>query len=163
MSSSAFSSTANPNIREAMPVLVRHEGQWLGTYTTIDNEGIVLDQHQSRITCQFPAGQSHPYYQTNRYTWFDSEGSENKVQEYQFPGTYRDKSLWFDTERIEGRAWEADNRIVILKFAYKDISDTYVYEMIHISDCNNHRGRTWHWFKQGEIYQRTLIKEKRIS
>lgn len=41
-------------IREEMPVLVRHEGQWAGTYTTVDNSGKVIDQHQSLITCQFP-------------------------------------------------------------------------------------------------------------
>lgn len=150
-------------IREAMPVLVRHEGQWAGTYTTVDNAGTVLDKHQSHITCQFPEEEAHPYYQTNRYTWPAQNGSEEKVEEYQFPGEYCDKSLWFDTERIEGKAWEADNHIVILKFAYKDIPDAYVYEMIHISACNNHRGRTWHWFKQGEIYQRTLIKEQRVK
>ncbi|MGC1218203.1 MAG: DUF3598 family protein [Phormidesmis sp.] len=159
------------DIRAEMPVLVRHEGQWAGTYTTVDNEGKVLDRHQSLITCRFPAGADYPYYQTNRYTWPGADGAkdgakdvtEKKVEEYQFPGLYRDKSLWFDTERIEGRAWEADSCIVILKFAYKDIPDAYVYEMIHISDCNNHRGRTWHWFKQGEIYQRTLIKEERTK
>ena len=145
-------------IREEMPILVRHEGQWAGTYITVDAEGKILDQHQSLLTCTFPEGQSHPYFQTNRYTW-----ANGKVEEYQFPGAYRDKSLWFDTERIEGRAWEADEHIVILKFSYKEIPDAYVYEMIHISACNNHRGRTWHWFKKGELYQRTLIKEERVK
>lgn len=146
------------NIREELPVLARHEGKWTGTYLTVDNDGKILDQHRSEITCQFPEGQEHPYYQTNRYTWADG-----KVQEYQFPGMYCDKRLWFDTERIEGRAWEADEAIVILKFEYKGIPDAYIYEMIHISACNNHRGRTWHCFKAGEIYQRTLIKEERIQ
>ncbi len=150
-------------IREEMPVLVRHEGQWAGTYTTVDNSGKVIDHHQSLITCQFAQGEAFPYYQTNRYTWPGEKGADGKVEEYQFRGAYRNKSLWFDTERIEGRAWEADNWIVILKFAYKDIPGAYVYEMIHISDCSNYRGRTWHWFKQGEIYQRTLIKEKRVK
>ncbi len=149
-------------IRAAMPILIRHEGEWSGLYTTVDNAGIVRDQHQSHITCRFPDEAAYPYYQTNRYTWPAENGTEEKVEEYQFPGEYRDQSLWFNTERIEGRAWEADNHIVILKFAYKDIPDAYVYEMIHISACNNHRGRTWHWFKQGEIYQRTLIKEQRV-
>ncbi len=146
------------NIREEMPVLVRHEGQWAGTYITVDVNGKILDQHQSLLTCVFPEGESYPYVQTNRYTWADG-----KVEEYQFPGAYRDKSLWFDTERIEGRAWEADEHIVILKFSYKEIPDAYVYEMIHLSACNNHRGRTWHWFKKGELYQRTLIKEERVT
>ncbi|MBT9312815.1 DUF3598 family protein [Leptothoe kymatousa] len=145
-------------IREAMPVLTRHEGVWGGAYTTVDNDGTILDQHECRITCEFPDDQPYPYFQTNRYTWADG-----KVEEYQFPGAYQDKVLLFDTERIEGKAWEADDSLVILWFAYKGIPDAFVYEMIHLSKCNNHRARTWHWFKQGEIYQRTLIKEHRVQ
>ncbi len=146
------------NIREEMPVLIRHAGQWSGSYITVGVQGNIIDQHQSLLTCEFPEGKSYPYFQTNRYTW-----SNGKVEEYQFPGVYRDKSLWFNTERIEGRAWETDDHIVILKFFYKGIPEAYVYEMIHISACNNHRGRTWHWFKQGELYQRTLIQEIRVQ
>ena len=145
------------NIRDEMPVLVRHEGDWAGTYTVIDNDGNIIDKHESHITCQFPEDAPYPYFQTNRYKW-----SEEKVQEYQFPGAYRNKKLWFDTERINGYAWEADDSIVILYFSYKDIPDAYIYEMIHISPCNNHRARTWHWFKNHEIYRRTLIKEDRV-
>ena len=144
------------NIRAAMPVLARHEGDWIGTYTTIDNEGNVIETYQSHLTCEFPEAAQYPYLQTNRYTWPDG-----KVQKYQFPGSYRNKKLWFDTERITGHAWEADNSIVILYFSYKDIPDAYVYEMIHLSDCNNYRSRTWHWFKEQKIYQRTLIQEER--
>ena len=144
-------------IRDGMPVLVRHEGIWEGTYTVIDNDGNIVDKHKSRITCEFPDDAPAPYLQTNRYEW-----SDGKVEEYQFPGSYCDSALWFDTERIDGKAWEADDSIIILWFSYKDIPDAYVYEMIHISKCSNHRARTWHWFKNGEIYQRTLIKEDRV-
>ena len=143
-------------IKDEMPVLVRHEGDWIGTYTTVDNQGKILDQNQSHITCEFPEGKEYPYFQTNRYKWADG-----KQEEYQFPGMYRDKALWFDTERIEGKAWEADNSLVILYFSYKDIANAYIYEMIHLSPCNNHRARTWHWFKDNQIYQRTLIREER--
>ena len=144
-------------IRAEMPVLVRHEGTWVGSYTVIDNDGKIIDKHKSQVTCEFPDDGPAPYFQTNRYEW-----SAEKIQEYQFPGAYRDKQLWFDTERIEGHAWEADDSIIILYFSYKEIPDAYVYEMIHISPCNTHRARTWHWFKNNEIYQRTLIKEDRI-
>lgn len=89
-------------------------------------------------------------------TWADG-----KYEEYQFPGMYRDKALWFDTERIEGKAWEAEDSLVILYFAYKGIPNAFIYEMIHLSSCNNHRARTWHWFKDNQIYQRTMIKEER--
>ena len=145
-------------IREEMPVLTRHEGKWAGTYTTVDNDGKILDQYESFLICEFPEDKPYPYFQTNRYTWADG-----KVEQYQFPGMYRDQKLWFDTDRIEGHAWEADGSIVILYFAYKGIPNAYIYEMIHISACNSHRARTWHWFKDGEIYQRTLIKEARAN
>jgi hypothetical protein len=146
------------NIRNEMPVLTQHEGDWYGTYTLIDVNGNVLDRNQSHITCEFPADDLSMYYQTNRYTWADG-----KHEEYRFPGTYHDKKLWFDTERINGHAWEIDDATIILWFNYKTIPDLYVYEMIQISPCNNYRARTWHWFKNNQIYQRTLIQEERLN
>jgi hypothetical protein len=146
------------SIREAMPVLVRHEGDWIGTYTLVDLHGNILDQHKSHLTCEFPVNSSYPYYQTNRYTW-----SNGKKEEYKFPGIYRDKALWFDTERVDGKAWEVDNVTIILRFSYKEASDMNLYEMIQISPCNNYRARTWHWFKNNRIFQRTLIQEERMQ
>lgn len=146
------------NIREAMPVLARHEGVWTGTYTLIDCAGNVLDRHQSHLTCEFPANDPLKYYQINRYTWADG-----KQEEHRFPGTYRDQKLWFDTDRLQGHAWEADDATLILWFAYKTVPDFYLYEMIQISPGNNHRARTWHWFKHNQIYQRTFIQEERLN
>ena len=40
---------------------------------------------------------------------------------------------------------------------------TYLYEMIQISPCNNYRARTWQWFKNNQIFQRTLIQEERMQ
>ena len=36
-----------PNIRDEMPVLVRHEGDWVGIYTIIDNEGNIIDKNEA--------------------------------------------------------------------------------------------------------------------
>lgn len=146
------------NIREEMPVLFRHAGDWVGTYTLIDNEGKILDKYNSHLTCQFPEDSPYPYYQINRYQW-----PNGKQEEHQFPGTYRDKKLWFDTERIQGCAWEADDSIIILHFTYKTMPEMSLYEMIAISPCNQHRARTWHWFKNNKLYQRTLIQEERMG
>ncbi len=143
-------------IREEMPVLARHEGDWVGKYTLIDTEGTILDKHDSHLTCQFPEDGDYPYYQTNRYQWPDG-----KHEEHHFPGTYRNKKLWFDVERILGYAWEVDDSTVILRFTYKTIPDAHLYEMIQISPCNNYRSRTWHWFKNNQIFRRTLIQEER--
>jgi hypothetical protein len=144
-------------IQAEMPVLARHQGDWVGTYTVVDAEGKILDKHESHLTCLFPEDGSSPYYQTNRYKWGDG-----KVEEYEFPGMYQDKKLLFDTERINGEAWEIDESTVILKFTYKEKPEIYVYEMINISPDNNYRSRTWHWFNNGKLFQRTLIQEERM-
>ncbi len=143
-------------IQEEMPVLARHEGDWIGTYILVDLKGNILDQYQSHLTCEFPENSPYPYYQTNRYIW-----SDGKKEEYKFPGTYRDKALWFDTERVDGKAWEVDDSTVMLRFSYKGVADMSLYEMIQISPCSNYRARTWHWFKNNKLYQRTLIQEER--
>ncbi|MBD2492797.1 DUF3598 family protein [Nostoc sp. FACHB-280] len=145
------------NLREEMPVLARHEGDWVGTYTLVDTEGKILDQHNSHLSCQFPNDSPDSYYQVNRYTW-----ANGKQEEHQFPAKYCDKAIWFDTERITGKAWEIDDSTLILWFSYKTVPDAYLYEMIQISPDNNSRARTWHWFKNHQIYQRTLIQEQRV-
>lgn len=145
------------NIREEMPVLVRHQGDWVGTYTVVDNEGNIIDKHHSHLTCQFPDNGEYPYFQTNRYQW-----DNGKTEEYQFPGIYREKKIWFNTERLDGYAWEVDNSTIILWITYKGVPDIYIYEMINISPCNNYRARTWHWFNNHQIVKRTIIKEERM-
>lgn len=144
-------------IKDEMPILARHEGDWMGMYTLIDIEGNILDKHDSHLTCQFPEDSPYSYYQINRYHWLDG-----KREEYQFPGMYQDKKLWFDTERIQGHTWEADNSTILLRFTYKAMPEMHVYEMIQISNCDNYRSRTWHWFKNEQLFRRTLIQEERI-
>jgi hypothetical protein len=146
------------NIRTEMTVLSRHEGEWVGIYTVVDLTGKILDTHQSHISCRFPEDQSYPYYQINRYSWADG-----KKEEYHLPGTYHDKKLWIENEHFQGKAWEVDNATIIINFNYDSQQDSYLYEMIQISPCNNYRARTWHWFKNHQIYKRTLIQEERFK
>lgn len=145
-------------MKEKMPVLARHEGEWEGTYIHVDADANIIDKHASYLTCSFPSDGSSDYYQTNRYTWPDG-----KTELHQFPGTYRDSEVWFDNDRILGHCWEADDRTVILTWIYRMDPDNPLYEMIQISPDGNHRARTWHWYKNGEIIRRTLIKEKRVK
>ena len=146
------------SIRDEMPVLARHEGDWVGSYIHVDAEGKIVDQHDSHLTCRFPADGAPPYHQTNRYMWADG-----RKLEYDFPGDYADGKLLFDTERIKGHAWEVDANNVVLTWHYKDDPANSLYELIYISPCGNHRARTWHWFKDGELYKRTMIKERRMK
>ena len=145
-------------IRDEMPLLARHAGAWKGEYIYLDNEANVLDRHASHLTSSFPADGSCDYYQINRYTWADG-----RAEEHHFPGHFRDGKLYLESERISGYTWEVDAKTILLTWVYKTNPANYLYEMIQLSDCGQHRARTWHWFRAGEIYQRTLIKEQRIS
>lgn len=144
-------------IRDEMPILARHEGYWMGKYTLIDTEGTILDKYKSHLSCQFPKDSPYSYYQINRYQWPDG-----KREEHHFAGTYRDKKVLFDTERIYGCAWEADDSTLLLRFSYKMMPEINVYEMIHISPCNNYRSCTGQWFKNNRIFKHTLIQEERV-
>ncbi len=146
------------NLQKEMPILARHEGRWQGTYVHMDSGGKIIDQHKSVLTCDFPTKGDFPYYQVNRYHWADGRN-----EELHFPGLYRDHRIWWDNERIKGCAWEIDHRSVMLTWVRKDSPDSYLYEMIQISDDNSKRVRTWHWFTNDQLVQRTLINEKRAD
>ena len=144
-------------IKEDMPLLARHEGEWQGTYTFVDVKGQVIDHHEAQLSNTFPTDGEFPYHQTNRYRWEDG-----RTEVLEFPATYRDGQIWFDTDRMYGHAWEVDDRTIVLTWTYKGQEDIYLYEMIQLSADGNHRARTWHWFKDDQIFQRTLINEHRI-
>ena len=146
------------SIRTEMPLLARHEGEWSGVYTHVDAAGKVIDQHKSHLSCRFPETGEYDYQQTNVYTWDDG-----RHEEFSFPAQLRAGRIWFDTERIEGSAWEVDSMSIILHWRRKDIEDACLYEMIQLSECGQHRTRTWHWLHRGELFQRTLIKEEKVS
>jgi hypothetical protein len=146
------------DLREEMPVLARHEGEWTGEYVEVDTDAEIIDQFDARLSCRFPDDGEYPYRQINRYEWPD--GTEERIE---FPGTYENGRIEFDNERIRGHAWEVqhDDRTVMLTWTRKDIEDSYFYEMIQINEDDDTRVRTWHWFKNDDLFKRTLIQEHR--
>lgn len=151
--------SAATSIRSEMPLLARHEGTWQGTYTYVDSQGAVTDRHASVLTCGFPDDDTeYAYFQTNRYTWED--GREETIA---FPATYRDGHIYFDTERINGHAWEVDDRVIVLTWNYLKQPGVVLYELIHLDESGRHRTRTWHWLRDGVCFQRTLIDEEKVS
>ncbi len=145
-------------IKKFMPVMARHEGNWVGEYIHVDMSGLIIDQHKSELSCTFPEKGPFPYFQKNLYTW-----ESGKTEEILFQGTFKDNKVWFNNDRIKGYVWELDQRSLMLTWVRKDIESSYLYEMIQLNESNNSRTRTWHWFKDDECFQRTLIKEKRID
>jgi hypothetical protein len=146
------------DIRTGMPVLTRHAGIWEGEYIHVTPDNTVIDRHKSRLQCSFPDSGPHAYYQINTYTWDDG-----RSEEIHFPATYRDGRIWWDTDRIDGSAWEVDGRTVMLMWTRKDMPGSYLYEMIQLSEDGTKRGRTWHWFENDELVKRTCIKEHRVG
>jgi hypothetical protein len=147
-------------IRDDMPLLARHAGEWEGTYTVVDPAGTVVDHHRSHLTCSFPTDGSHDYYQVNRYTWADG-----RTETHEFPGSYLgDGRMGFDTERIKGETWELDDRAIYLHWIYKaEGTDLRLYELIVLNEGADTRSRVWQWLKDGECVRRTLINEKRVA
>ena len=146
------------DIKTGMPLLAKHEGEWEGVYMEVDPDGNVIDRHRSHLTCTFPESGPYPYYQINKYTWDDG-----RTEEHHFPAAYRDGRIWWDTDRIAGYAWEADAKTVMLYWERKGMPGTTLYEMIQLSDDGQQRTRTWHWFKDGVLQKRTLVKERKVK
>ena len=51
----------------------------------------------------------------------------------------------------------------MLHWTRNDDPGLYLYEMIQLSDCGKYRSRVWQWFRNGQLEQRTLIDEQRVS
>ena len=145
-------------IERVMPAMLLHEGVWEGTYRIVDLEGRVTDQYASRIECMFPDDGPFAYLQKNHYTWDDG-----RTMQLEFGGEIRGDRLYWDTERFSGYGWATDDDIVLLTLDRKDEPGVSFTEMIVLAPNRNHRARTWHWFRDGKLFQRTLCDERRVS
>ena len=149
-------------IRQAMPMLVRSEGIWDGTYRHYDASGDKIDEHHSRLVCRLPDSGPFDYHQTNHYRW-----SDGRTDVRDFQANYRDGRIWFDNELIKG--WAAEDaldsyqRTMLLYWVRKGEPDTYLYEMIQVDDTCRQRTRVWQWIRDGKIRMRTLIDEQKVS
>ncbi len=150
------------DIRQKLPLLARHEGVWDGWYRYYDAECNKIDEHRSRLVCSFPDAGPFDYDQTNHYSWADGRKDVRP-----FPAVLAGDRIVFQSDLIDG--WAADvpldtfKRTTMLNWVRKNEPGIYLYEMIQLSDCSNYRSRVWHWFRDGRLFQRTLIDEQRVS
>lgn len=147
-------------IKQNMPVLARHEGIWEGTYRFITPHLQVVDQYDFHIEVSFPDDTrgGTTYRQLSKYTWPDG-----RTGAIDFEAEYQDGAVVFDTDMISGRMWEIDDNTLYLTFGFPDQPGVCVCEMIQLADNNADRARTWHWFKDGKLYQLTLVDECRVA
>jgi hypothetical protein len=141
-------------IAATMPSMLRHAGLWQGTYRHLDAQGQLVDQHQASVRCVFPADGPFAYIQHNHFTWAD--GREVRAE---LPGVLRDGRLWWDTPTFAGSAWETAEGVILLKLDRKDEPGAHFVEVIVLGPTGTHRARTWHWFRDGALYRRTLCDE----
>ena len=146
------------DLQEHMPAMLLHEGTWEGTYRFLNLDGEVTDQYSSRIECVFPDDGPYAYVQRNHYAWDDG-----RTFDMEFGGTLDGDKIYWDTERFKGYGWTTEEDILMLTLDRKDEPGVRFTEMIMFAPDPEYRARTWHWFRDGKLFQRTLCDERRVS
>jgi hypothetical protein len=145
-------------LAQAMPTILRHAGVWEGVYRHVDAQGQWLDQHNTRIRCEFPSAGPYAYIQHNHFWWPDGRESFATL-----PGIFRDGRLWWDVPTFHGYAWETDDGVILLNLTRKDLPNASFLEIIVLAPDGLTRGRTWHWFQDNQLIKRTLCDERKVS
>ncbi|MEM9837765.1 MAG: hypothetical protein AAF830_01285 [Pseudomonadota bacterium] len=141
------------------PATRAHEGRWEGTYTHINDSAEIEDQHSSVVHCLFPDDGGEVFYrQEIIFTWPDGRKRHDV-----FEGVPRGDALWYRTPTFEGKSWETDDGIILLSLNRLDEPGARFFEMIVMGESGEHRARTWHWFRNGRLYRRTLCDERRVA
>ena len=134
-----------------------HLGIWEGTYRHIDLKAQQEELIRSRVICEFPDGE---VFYRQRIHLTHEDGS---VTEAGFDGYDRGDHLWFDTPTFIGKSWETEDGVVLLNLQRKDEPGAHFVEVIIMGEGSQNRARTWHWFKDGQLYRRTLCDEVRVA
>ncbi|MEU6796472.1 hypothetical protein ABZ907_32675 [Nonomuraea wenchangensis] len=143
-------------LREEMPLLARHEGEWEGEYLHLGRDGALLDRHRVHMTCRIVGDAA--YHQTNRYTWDDG-----RVEVHEFPAVHLGGGRCrIDTDRLEGEFREVDDSTIYLTWRYKG-RPLRLFELIVLSEDGRSRSRVWQWLEDGVCVRRTLIDERRTG
>jgi hypothetical protein len=150
--------SSKPLIADVMPGMLRHKGLWHGRYRHVDTEGALLDTHTAEVECIFPTDGPYAYVQRNRFMWEDGREQVTTLN-----GVLRDGKLWWDNEKFEGCGWETHFDLILLNLDRKDDAGANFYEIICLGNDGRHRARTWHWFKDGKLFKRTLCDEVLVS
>lgn len=147
----------NNSLKQLMPAVLEHAGLWVGTYRHIDQQGNTLDFHHSKVECFFPQNGPVVYVQRNHFNWED--GRNLKVE---FEGIIKHERIYWDTDTFKGYGWVASPNIFLLELERKDEPGAWFYESIVMGSDKKNRVRTWHWFKDGKCYKRTLCDEQKV-
>lgn len=151
-------------IASMMPLVASQAGVWDGEYVHLDADHKEIDRHRSRLVCRLHDGEDGEarLAQTNIYDWADG----TREIRY-FDAVFRGDRLWIDNVNING--WTAavsldqTDRTIMVGWTRAGEPDFRYYEMITVAEDGNAKNRTWHWFRKGRLFQRTIINEARTS
>ncbi|MEM7459975.1 MAG: hypothetical protein AAF331_10965 [Pseudomonadota bacterium] len=135
-----------------------HLGIWEGTYRHVDLLAQEEELIQSHVICEFPDEGDVFYRQTIKL-----QHPDGAITNAGFDGADRGDHLWFDTPTFIGKSWETQDGVVLLNLQRKDEPGAHFVEVIIMGEGGQHRARTWHWFKHGQLYRRTLCDETRVA
>ena len=145
-------------LRVNMPLVASNEGIWEGTYTFISPSGWISDRYDFRIVLSIFDDPAVSYRQESYYHWPDGR-TENRVFEAGYDAN-RNRMVW-DNGRIAGELWELDGTTFHLRFGFAQMPGVECFEMVQMFDGGARRGRTWLWYRDGDLYQYVLIDERR--
>lgn len=151
-------------ITEKQAIVASQAGVWEGEYVHLDADHNIIDRHKSRLVCRLhdgPDGEAK-LAQTNIYTWDDG------TQEIRyFDGTFKGDRVWINNELINGYvgalSYDETQRTIMVGWTRAHEPDFRYYEMITVAEDNQAKNRTWHWYRKGRLFQRTIINEVRVS
>ncbi|MFN3313470.1 MAG: hypothetical protein ACK46Q_08385 [Hyphomonas sp.] len=138
------------------PAHLAHRGVWEGTYRYIAADGTEEGRFRSRVTCDFP-GTDDVFYRQTTELWAE-DGTYSNAS---FEGVDRGDHLHYDTATFHGRSWETGRGHLMLDLVRKDEPGASFVEVIILGEGGKHRARTWHWFRDGQLFRRTLCEETR--
>jgi hypothetical protein len=151
-------------ISESLPLVADQAGVWEGEYVHLDASHRIIDRHKSRLICRLSDGADGvaKLSQTNIYTWADG------TQELRyFDGTFRGDRVWISNELIDGWTGQVGldptGRTIMVGWTRAHEPDFRYYEMITVAEDGEAKNRTWHWYRKGRLFQRTVINENRIT
>lgn len=151
-------------ITDTMPLVADQAGVWDGEYVHLDADHNIIDRHTSRLVCRLleddPA--QARLAQSNIYTWADGS------QEIRYFETiFKGDRLWVDNKLISG--WvgpdnlDQTKRTILVGWVSKLDATLSFYEFITVSSDGQKKNRTWHWYREGVLFQRTVINETRTT
>ncbi len=151
-------------IATLQPLVADQAGVWEGEYVHLDADHNVIDRHRSRLVCRLqdgPDGEAR-LSQTNIYDWADG----SREIRY-FDGVFRGDRVWIKNDLIDGWtgaiAMDPTNRTIMVGWTRAHEPDFRYYEMITVAEDGRAKNRTWHWYRKGRLFQRTIINETRTS